>query len=98
MTSCFVFHYNLASGNILFHVNINKGRFDLTQKFQLRGEIFSSRYRRAIAALCKDLLTNFSSIKCTVEGKLKYIVFWEIHIYICIYIHLYISPIRKKDN
>lgn len=35
-TICFVFHYNLAYENILFHVNINKGRFDLTQKFQIK--------------------------------------------------------------
>ena len=41
MKICFVFHYNIASGDILVHVNINKMRFDLTQKFQIKkGNIY----------------------------------------------------------
>lgn len=54
MTICCVFHYNLADGNILFHVNINKGRFDLAQKFQIKRGNFYFKVREGNLLFCAE--------------------------------------------
>lgn len=54
MTICCVFHYNLADGNILFHVNINKGRFDLAQKFQIKRGNFYFKVQEGNLLFCAE--------------------------------------------
>lgn len=48
----FVCHYSLACGNTLVRVSINKGRFTLTQKFQIKKGTIQSKVEESNLLLC----------------------------------------------
>lgn len=71
MTISCVFHYNLADGNILFHVNINKGRFDLAQKCQIKRGNFQFKIQEGNLLFCAETYQRILVASIYTREKIK---------------------------